>query len=180
MKIYLGSANQVKIETVREVLQLYPNLRTAQVQGLDISSGVSSQPKTLEETMKGARNRAKNAFAQDAYLSIGLESGFWRIPGARKSETYMEHTVCVIYDGNKEYIGFSPAFELPPKMVELVLKKHMDLEQATKELQLTTNERVGRAEGLIGILTTGIMDRKAYMKPAIIMALAAWHNKHLY
>jgi len=180
MNIYIGSLNQVKIDTVQEVFALYELLQDANIIGVDVSSKVPAQPKTQEETMWGARNRAYGAFVNNAYLSIGLESGIFEAPGWEREKTYMDHTVCVIYDGEHDYIGFSPAFRLPKQMNKLVFEQQIDLDQATQQMGLTIEERVGRTQGLIGILTRGIMDRKAYMKPALIMALAAWQNKEIY
>jgi len=180
MNIYIGSLNQVKIDAVQEVFALYEQLQNANIKGIDVSSKVPAQPKTQEETMWGARNRAYGAFVNNAYLSIGLESGIFEAPGWEREKTYMDHTICVIYDGEHDYIGFSPAFRLPRKMVSLIFEEGMDLDQAALQIGLTTEERVGRGQGVIGVLTQGIMDRKAYMKPALIMALAAWQNKEIY
>ncbi len=180
MNIYVGSLNQVKIETVREVCALYEQLQDANITGIDVSSKVPAQPTTLEETMWGARNRAHGAFVNDAYLSIGLESGIFEAPGWEREKTSMDHTVCVIYDGKRYYIGFSPAFRLPTQMNKLVFEQKKDLDQAAQEIKLTDEERIGQSQGVIGVLTRGVMDRKSYMKPAIIMALASWQNKELY
>ncbi len=179
MKAYIGSLNQVKIETVREVFLLYDSLRDVEIIGKDIDSRVSTQPTSLEETMWGARNRAYGAFQKEG-LGIGLESGIFEAPGWKREKTYMDHTVCVIYDGQNDYIGFSPAFRLPRKIVDLVFEERMDLDQATRQIGLTHEERVGRGQGLVGVLTQGVMNRKEYMKPAVIMSLANWENKELY
>ena len=72
MNIYIGSLNQVKIDAVQEVFALYEQLQNANIKGIDVSSKVPAQPKTQEETMWGARNRAYGAFVNNAYLSIGL------------------------------------------------------------------------------------------------------------
>lgn len=179
MNIYVGSLNQIKIDAVREVFALYEQLQNQNIRGIDISSKVHAQPTSLEETMWGARNRARGAFQKEG-VGIGLESGIFEAPGWEREKMYMDHTVCVIYDGERYYIGFSPAFRLPTQMNNLIFKEKMDLDQATRQMGLTNEERVGRTQGLIGILTRGMMDRKAYMKPAVIAALANWQNKELY
>ncbi len=179
MIIYVGSLNKVKVETVKEVFALYESLQQAEVRGVKVNSKIPAQPTTLEETMWGARNRAHSALQKEG-LSIGLESGIFEAPGWEREKTYMDHTVCVVYDGKQDYIGFSPAFRLPRAMLPLIFKEGMDLNQASQKLELTTKEELGNAEGLVGILTKGVMDRKAYMKPAVIMALASWENRDLY
>ncbi len=155
----------MKVKAVREVAALYDFLRDAEVYGADVASGVLEQPQTLEETMQGAKNRARGAFKNCEY-SFGLESGLFLA-----GERWMDHTVCVIYDGQKYAVGFSPAFEVPGKVMQYVLEEKLDLDQASYRAGLSAEKRVGRLGGLVGILTQGVMDRKEYMKPAVIMAM---------
>jgi inosine/xanthosine triphosphatase len=173
MRICVGSKNKVKLESVKEVIQDYDFLKSAEVIGLDVPSDISEQPLSLSETIQGAKNRAKAAF-QDCDYSIGMESGFMKVPEARTD--YMEQTVCVIYDGNEFHIGFGPSFECPQKVMDLILTKGYDLNQACKELGLTDKEKIGGEEGIVGLLTKGRISRKNYTKPAIIMALIHLEN----
>src|SRR3989338_6793912 len=119
MKIVVGSTNPNKIEPVRDVLPLYPFLATAEVFGVDVLSGVPPQPKSMEEIVQGAINRAKNAYHHaPCDYSIGLESGLNNFPIVGN----MELTVCIFYDGKKTYPGFSPAFPIPKDVATLVLE----------------------------------------------------------
>jgi len=178
MIITVGSLNEVKIESVREVLQLYDFLRESEVRGVGVNSGVTEQPKTLEETILGAKNRARDAFVGCQY-AVGLESGliplsldlFCNCERGEEVKRYMEHTVCAIYDGKGFSLGFSPSYEVPQRIVELMMTRGLDLSTAAREIGLTTKDYIGREEGVIGVLTEGIVDRKSYTKPAIIMAL---------
>ena len=178
MIIHVGSMNRVKIDAVAEVIRLYDFLCRAEVRGVNVSSGVADQPKTLDETIQGAKNRAQSAFAGSDY-SVGLESGLIELcfEGATHS---MDHTVCAIYNGEQYSLGFSPAFEVPSTIVKIMKEEGLNLEQACYKTGLTGNPSLGRAQGLVGILTQGIMDRKAYTKPAIIMALVGFQNRSLY
>ena len=74
MKINVGSQNIVKVSAVKEVIENYDFLLNAEVFGLKISSQVSTQPKSLDETIHGAMNRAKNSF-KDCNYSFGIEDG---------------------------------------------------------------------------------------------------------
>jgi len=74
MIINIGSLNKVKIQAVREAIKRYDFWREAEVKGVDVNLGVSRQPKTLEETISGAKDRAYNAFF-DCECAVGLESG---------------------------------------------------------------------------------------------------------
>ena len=92
----------------------------------------------------------------------------------------MEQTICAFYDGVRIGIGFSPAFEIPPFMARMLMEDHVDLEQACCRAGLTRNQKVGQDEGMIGILTHGVVDRTAYTIPAIQMALTQFQNLELY
>ena len=51
-KVYVGTTNVIKLEAVKHVLSDFV------VEGINVGSGVSSQPKSDEETIQGAKNRA--------------------------------------------------------------------------------------------------------------------------
>ena len=175
--INIGSMNPVKIEAVREVIQQYSFLNPFNLNSFDVSSGVSKQPIGIEEIVKGAENRAINSFRMCSY-SIGLESGLEKVP--RTKTGYMDVCVCAIYDGERYHHGKSCAFEPPIEVVNLVIRNGMDLNQATYQIGLTKSEKIGSAEGIIGLLTDGNVTRKDYTKQAIHMALIQLRNPHLY
>jgi len=62
MKITVASTNPQKIQAVSNLIPKYDFLAGANVEGININSMVSDQPKSLEETVQGAINRAKSAF----------------------------------------------------------------------------------------------------------------------
>jgi len=167
MKINVASINPAKVEAVRETLQDYPHLQHAEVSGLAVDSGVSEQPLTLEETMQGAINRAKNAF-KSCDLSFGIESGFF--PVNKTNTGFMEISVCAIYDGTTFHFGFSPAFECPDYVMKHV-KAGFDLSQACNKAGLSDDPAIGKQQGIIGILTKGRVTRKDYTQKALQMAL---------
>ena len=62
MKVVVGSKNPVKLNATRNILEkIYDDL---EVSSVDVDSGVPDQPFGLDETIKGAVNRAKNAFSE--------------------------------------------------------------------------------------------------------------------
>jgi inosine/xanthosine triphosphatase len=165
MKILIGSVNKVKVDAVAEIICEYPHLEHAEVEGVDVSSGVSPQPKTLLETITGAKNRARGAFA-DCDYAIGLESGLMEVPLSKSG--FMDICVCVIYDGKESHLGISSAWEFPdPKVIALIIDEGLDMSQAINKVGLTTNPNIGMAEGAIGILTKGRIDRKEHTKQAL-------------
>jgi inosine/xanthosine triphosphatase len=177
MIINVGSKNPVKVDAVKEVVADYDLFRDTEVIGIEVASEVSDQPISLHETIQGAKARAKNAFHGCEY-SFGIESGLITIPDTKTG--YMDVTVCAIYDGKQFHLGLSSAFEYPINLTKRVIKDGLEISDAAKELQFTDNPQVGRAEGMIGILTHGRLNRKPYTQQAIITALIHLENPDLY
>ena len=177
MRINVASKNPVKVEAVREVLQNYPDLANCDVLGIETRSGVSNQPKSLEETIQGAINRARAVFDGCVY-SLGIESGLMMVPQTKTGS--MDFCACAIYDGKNYHLGLSCAFEFPAKVTQMIHKDGIDANEAFYRLGLTSNRKIGSSEGAIGMLTKGRMSRKDYTKQAIQMALIHLENRELY
>jgi non-canonical (house-cleaning) NTP pyrophosphatase len=62
MIIAIGTTNPIKIQAVEEVLRNYLQFQQANIQSFSAPSEISEQPLSLEETILGAKNRARNAF----------------------------------------------------------------------------------------------------------------------
>ncbi|MDE2001475.1 MAG: DUF84 family protein [Patescibacteria group bacterium] len=168
MNIRVGSVNPNKVEAVRELLQDYPHLKEAEVSGVAASSGVSEQPKSLDETVRGATHRAQGAF-KDCTYSFGIESGLMAVPGSKSG--FMDVCVCAIFDGKELHIGLSSAWEAPKHVMQYMLSDGLDMNQAAFKAGLTENPKVGSSEGLVSIMTKGRLSRKEYTKEAIRTAL---------
>lgn len=174
MRIFVGSQNKVKLDAVREVMKSYVFFKKCEIKGININSGVSDQPKTLDETLKGAVNRAIRAHRfgcsnRIKKYGIGIESGLMEVPSTITG--YMEFTSCVIYDGKNKYFGLSPAFECPEDITKEMINNNLDLNQACYKLGYSNNTNLGCSEGIIGILTKNRITRKDYTKQAVIMAM---------
>ncbi len=168
MRIVVGSRNPAKVEAVRDVMKDYPRLAAAEVVGTEVASGVSDQPKSLDDTVAGAIARAKGAFA-DCDYAVGIESGFMAVPQARTG--YLEFSVAAIWDGDRAHLGFSPAFECPDEVMRLVLEEGCDLSTACFRAGVASDPEIGRKQGIIGVLTKGRMTRKDYTTYALRLAL---------
>lgn len=169
MNIVVGSKNPNKIQAVKEAMTAFEPFVHAKFKGISADSGVSDQPIGLEETLAGAGNRAKHAFG-GCDFSVGLESGLVPVPLSQSG--FMNLSACVIYDGRDTYAGLGPAFELPEEITRLVVDEKLELDQAIYQSGFSKNPRIGYSEGIIGILTRGVVTRKDYMVPAVSMALA--------
>jgi len=178
MKIHVASKNNVKIEAVSETIIQYPMLFVgSRVTGVKVRSNVPEQPKTLEETVQGAVNRAKAAFPGSDF-SFGIESGLMHVPCTKTGK--MDFCACAIYDGKEIHLGLSCAFEYPKKVTQMIHLPGMNASKAFYELGLTRKKRIGSEEGAIGILTNGRLTRKDYTKQSIMMALIHLENSSLY
>ncbi|HTK04902.1 MAG TPA: inosine/xanthosine triphosphatase [Candidatus Eisenbacteria bacterium] len=173
MRIHVGSTNAVKVGAVLEVSAEYPCIAGAEIVGIEAASGVSDQPTSLDETIRGAINRAKACF-DGSDLSFGIESGIVPVPHTKTG--HMDVTACVIYDGHEHHLGLSSLFECPKDVTELILSGECDMQTAFHRCGYTANPKLGSAEGAIGILTKGRVTRKDYTVQALRMALI--HLEH--
>lgn len=179
MKIVVGSKNPQKVKAIQELANEYESLNGAHILSVDVASEISDQPKTIDEIILGAKNRAKNSFKiETSDCAFGIESGITQIPHTKTG--YMDFCACAIYDGEDFYIGLSGGFEPPTEIVRLMHEEGMNMSEACRAVGLTQHEYVGFAEGLIGILTKSKIDRLIYTKQAVQMALVRFENKKLY
>lgn len=177
MRINIGSKNPAKVEAVQEVFSEYfPNLEIT-VNSYDVNSGVLEQPRNLRDIVLGSKNRAKKSFKNCNY-SVGLESGIVEFPYSESG--FQDICVCSIFDGKIYYQGTSGGFEVPRSLVCLILKKDLDLSQATRESGFTNEIKIGAKNGIIGLLTNDRITRKTQIKQAIAMAMPRLVNPQFY
>lgn len=179
MRINVGSKNQTKVDAVIDAVKLYPHLFPhATVVGVDVDIPLFGHPKNLEETVQGAIDRAKQAY-QDCDYSFGIEGGLVKVPQA--STGYLETGACAVYDGKKIYLGLSPAFEWPQKVLDLILSDKADGSAAFRQVGLTHHEKLGAMKGgITGVLTDQRLTREDFSKYAIIMALIQLDKPEYY
>jgi inosine/xanthosine triphosphatase len=178
MKLSVGSKNKNKLAAVEEAVLLYPKLfPEPEVVSANITIEEFGHPKSLDETVRGAMDRAQAAFLDCTY-SFGLEGGLMAVPHTKTG--FMEVGVCAIYDGTNFHLGLSPAFEWPKKVFDLITKENMDGSQAVKQAGLTTEQKLGNEQGVISLLTQGATNRKEQSKSSVITAIIHLLNPELY
>lgn len=141
IKIHVGSQNQTKIQATQNIILKNNLFKHCLVVGVDIEIEEFGHPKTIDETMRGAKDRARAAFP-GSILSVGLESGLIEAPEAASG--YLETTACALYDGNHYASGLAPSFEWPKEVLRLILNGR-DGSQAFKEAGLTNHHKLGTA-----------------------------------
>jgi len=177
MKVNVGTKNPEKIAAVKEVLKEYNDFKGSVIAGVACKSTVSEQPKSMDETIKGAVTRAMKCYT-DCDYSIGIESGLMKVPMTKTG--YMDFTCCAIYDGKSVSLGLSPAFEFPTRATKMIFDKNIDINQALFKMGLTKNPKIGYSEGAVSMLTKGRISRRDYTKQAIYMAMIHLENPELF
>lgn len=175
MIVNVGSQNKAKIRAVKSALSRYFN--DLKINGITVDSGVHHQPKTINEIVKGAKNRAVSAFTSKCDLSIGIESGIFEFPESNSG--YMDTSCTVIFDGKDVFVGSSPCFEYPKKVIDKILNENKEVAEIFRELKWG-DEDLRSSKGAVGFLTKGIITREKYTEASIIMALVKLLNKELY
>lgn len=181
MIIAIGTTNKAKVEAVEETIKDYPMLAAATLSAVSVSSGVSDQPFSLDEILQGAKNRASKALESvpSAAYGIGIESGLFALSATQTG--FLEACLCCIATQNGQICtGLSCGFEIPPFILSFITEQKMELGQACFHSGITSNQDLGAAEGLIGLLTKGRVTRKKYTQQALVTALIQLENSHLY
>jgi len=112
--IVLGTTSKDKLKILEDYLR--SRGKTFKILQIKAESGVSDQPISKEETIKGAKTRAKNAYISGQYdFAIGLEGGLMK----NKQIHYLICVAC-IYDGQNYYLGASEPLPLPKKVSEAI------------------------------------------------------------
>ena len=174
INVCIASQNPVKVECVKNsFISAFPK-EDFTFSGEDISSNVSDQPMTDEETLMGAQNRAKNAqiiFPNSNYW-VGIEGGV-----ENKNNEMNAFAWVVILSADKMGKSKTATFYLP-KAISTLVKNGVELGHADDLVFKRNNSK--QRNGAIGILTHGLIGRIAYYESAVTMALIPFMNPDLY
>jgi len=173
-RITVASQNPVKLKAAQAAFQQMFPARSFSVDGVSVPSGVPDQPRSVGETMEGARNRAENARAAEP------ESDFWvGIEGGIEDSPLGMTCFARVHVLGREGItglGQTAVFYLPREVAELV-RGGLELGHADDKVFGRDNSK--QANGAIGLLTDDLIDREAYYTHAVIMALVPFKNREL-
>jgi inosine/xanthosine triphosphatase len=173
MKIIVGSQNPVKINAVKRAFGKY--FEDVIIKGVEVNSGVSSQPMTPEESYQGAYNRARKVLdSYDCDYGIGIEGGL---------ETFSFGTttcgfVVILGKNGEEGIGTSARMLLPDRYVD-------ELQKRKKELGDLVSEDAGEDNfkqkgGMFGLFTQGVVSREDAYFQGVVFALSKIINTNYY
>lgn len=172
MRIAVGSENPVKISAVKNVVSgIWVD---ADVVAVKVSPGVSEQPTSDDEAIKGALRRASLSLEKTgADLGIGLE-GF---TADTKHGMFVSGWVVAINKNGEVGLGGGGKLLLPEKIASEVRKG--------KELGPAVDKFVGghnikQKQGAVGVLTNDLVSRTAAFERCVIYALAKFINPKYY
>lgn len=173
MIIAVGSQNPTKVNAVKKVFnKVFGNCT---VVGVKVSSDVSDMPMSFDESFKGAKNRAKNAFKEikKADFAVGLEGGFEET----NEGTFLCGYAAVIDKKGNFGIGGSSRVLVPEKIMAEV-KKGKELSEVID--QLTGQKDIHTHNGTVGYLTNNLLPRTKWFEITLICALSRFMKKDLY
>lgn len=174
MKVIVASKNPVKINSAQIGFSaMLPNEKIV-TEGSAAPSGVSDQPMTNEETLKGAKNRANHVKHEiaDADFWVGIEGGIEETGDGMEAFAWV-----VILSKDQEGQSRTSTFYLPAKVRELVLEG-IELGHANDRVFGKTNSK--QKGGAVGSLTNGLLGRTEYYVQAVTLALIPFINREIY
>lgn len=162
MKIIVGSSNPTKIESVKSIFS------NAEVEGLEVSSMVSAQPFSDEETLEGAINRAREcANSVKGAFGIGLEGGVTQI----ENDLFLCNWGALVDDKGNVYIASGARIPLPDEISE---ELHTGKELGDVMDVFAKKNGVRKKEGAIGIFTNENIDRMSMFSHVVLLLKGQW------
>lgn len=173
MKVAVGSKNPVKVNATKNVLKkIYKDVEVISV---NVDSEVPHQPFGIDETIRGAINRAKNAYSDYFDISVGIESGLMETPNSITG--YIDLQWCAVFDGDMITLGVSAGFEYPPSVIEEVLKGK---EVGDVMDKVTGIDKLGQKTGAVSFLSKGMLDRTENTEQCVLTAMIPRMNEDIY
>lgn len=174
MKVAVGSNNPVKKNATKLAFETIWPEESWEIIGVEVKSGISNQPMSDEEAIKGATNRAKKALKKvDADFGVGLEGGLNQI-----GQHWFDcgWAVVVNKSGNLG-IGSSCRIKTPSSMIKLI-KKGYELGTANDKIFGRTNSK--QSEGHFGLMTKNAITRTSGYRDGLIMALTRFIHPEIF
>lgn len=167
LKIAVGTTSKQKISYLEEVLHTLKVKN--KLSPVAAKSGVSDQPISIKETMKGAFNRARGALTSslNTDIGIGIEIGYHK----EKNSGYQIFCAVTILDKSGYKITSESHKFLLPKYHQEILNKNLQLGQHLEEY-IKNNKAKNRKQ-----LHEIIRFRKTFIKNALETALILYLNK---
>lgn len=180
MNIFVGSTNPVKINAV--TIAISESFPDAKIIGIEVKSGVSDQPRSDDETKKGAINRANAAFEsaplelkssdKNSILGVGLEGGVFE---NEAGELWSTVWVCVVDSEGQTYESCGARFKIP-EIIAQPIREGGEMGPVVDKIVGGVSVRQGG--GAIGVVTKNFIDRTEEYTIIAKMALGLWFGRN--
>ena len=144
-KIFCTSLNPNKVKAVESVFSDFEIIKT-------ISTNEIKQPRTIEETLKLAHNRALSI--KEDGLKIGLEAGTFIL----NDKCYLINFGVLIDELGFVYEAGGTIIPLPDKVKAGIYEKNLELKDAIQAF--TSDKDISIHNGTIGLLTSDLVTRE--------------------
>lgn len=175
MKIVVGSENLPKRRAVESAFRkLYPG-DFLEINGVPAESGVSDHPTSAEESLEGAKQRAKHAreLEPGASFYVGIEGGLLET----QDHAWELGWVAVENSKGEVFTAPSAGIEVRGKVLEAIREG----EELGKVLHDQFNIKdAGKRNGYYGLVTDDVIDRQVGYETAIIFAAAAFKHPEYF
>jgi len=172
--IVVTSQNPVKEEAVMHGFRrIFPE-EAFTVACVSVSSGVSDQPMSDQDTRLGALNRTRQGkqALPGADFWVGVEGGCDWIEGQMVAFAWV-----VICSQSRQGSARTALFQLPPAVQSLI---ETGLELGDADDQVFGRQNSKQKSGAVGLLTGDVVTRTNLYEQAVILALIPFRNHELY
>jgi inosine/xanthosine triphosphatase len=172
--IAIASHNPVKLQAVGSAFRRAFPGHELSLAAVSVSPGVSSQPLSDEEPLRGALTRAQAAalLRPPSDFCVGIEGGIQQRP-----EGMVAFAWAVVLSAGRVGRGRTATFFLPEAVAALI-RQGKELGEADDLVFGRSNSK--QQEGAVGILTRGVVDRAHLYEQAVILALIPHANPNLF
>ena len=173
MYVVLGSTSPVKVNATKQAFGAY--FDGVEVKALPLPSGVKAFPSSDEETLRGATNRAMKARSLEpgADFAVGLEGGLVKLEGH-----VLVHQIAVVIKDDTKGIGVSQGYVAPDRLI-----RRLDMESDSSRRIIDGyfgRDEILSEEGVIGVMTNGVLTRTDASRDAVTCALTRFVNPGYY
>lgn len=192
-RLMLGTTNAAKIrgvqaacEALRHEIHL-PDLSQPATWTVPVDSGVDDHPLGFAMTVTGAQNRAQAAYDRlsrstvpqrpaHVMMGMGVESGFIDVDASLF--TLYNFDVCALFDGTHYFLGISPGFEYPRRLVHNIFHHRQSFQEARQYISAAPD--VERQQGIVGVIAGGLVDRPEMTRLCTRLAWIRYLRRQAY
>ncbi len=164
--VIAATTNPAKIDAIRQAFNDTFGPDSCRLEGIDVDSGVPSQPLGDHQTRSGARNRvmAARQVCPEADFWVGVEAGV---------EGNMTFAWMVVENTHLRGESRSASLMLPDSILQGIAQGR---ELGHEMARLTGIENIKHQGGAIGVFTAGILTRTSVYHQALCLALVPFCN----